>query len=81
MKPTRKQQTGASFFSILIVLLVAGFFFSVAFKLYPAYLDYNTVDSVLTQVSTDRDELQKSIGNPFCLDSIASNMGIASELT
>ncbi|MDO6514135.1 MULTISPECIES: DUF4845 domain-containing protein [unclassified Neptuniibacter] len=62
MKPTRKQQTGASFFSILIVLLVAGFFFSVAFKLYPAYLEYNTIDSVLTQVSTDRDELTKSMG-------------------
>lgn len=63
MRSTRKQQTGASFFSVLIVLIVAGFFFSVAFKLYPSYMDFNTIDSVLTQVSTDRDELKKSVGS------------------
>jgi Tfp pilus assembly major pilin PilA len=61
MKSTRKQQTGASFFSVMIILIVAGFLFSMAFKLYPSYLDFNTIDSVLTQVSTDRDELKKGV--------------------
>lgn len=61
MKSTRKQQMGASFFSVMITLIVAGFLFSIAFKLYPAYLDFNTIDSVLTQVSTDRDELKKGV--------------------
>ncbi|MCP4598883.1 DUF4845 domain-containing protein [Neptuniibacter sp.] len=59
MRSTRKQQQGATFFSILIVLIVAGIFFSVAFKLYPAYTDNLTIDSVLTEVMNDREELAK----------------------
>lgn len=57
---SRKQQQGASFFSILIILIVAGIFFTVGFKLYPAYVDYATVDSVLTDVIEDREQLKQS---------------------
>ncbi len=62
MRSTRKQQQGATFFSILIVLIVAGIFFSVAFKIYPAYTDNMTIDSVLTDVISNRDELAKGPG-------------------
>lgn len=55
----RHKQKGASFLSMLTIILVAGFFFSVAFKLYPAYMDYMTVDSVLTKVIQDDDEITK----------------------
>lgn len=55
----RHKQKGASFLSMLTIILVAGFFFSVAFKLYPAYMDYTTVDSVLTKVIQDEDEISK----------------------
>ena len=56
---SRKQQLGASFFSILIILIVAGFFFSVAFKLYPPYMDNLTVNSVIEDILVDREELKK----------------------
>ncbi len=59
MTNVRHKQEGASFLSILVVLIVAGTFFSVAFKLYPAYMDYMTVDSVLTGIIQDDDELEK----------------------
>lgn len=60
MVATRKKQQGASFFSVIIVLIVAGIFFSVGFKLYPAYVDYATIDSVLTDVIEDRNQLKNS---------------------
>lgn len=61
MRATRKQQAGASFFSIMLILIVAGFLFSLAFKLYPPYLENRTIDSVLTQVIEDRQELKKPL--------------------
>ena len=60
MTNVRHKQAGASFLSTLTIILVAGVFFSVAFKLYPAYLDYMTVDSVLSKVILDSDELRKT---------------------
>jgi len=59
MTNVRRKQEGASFLSMLTIILVAGVFFSVAFKLYPAYMDYMTVDSVLSKVILDSDELRK----------------------
>jgi len=59
MKSTRKQQQGASFFSILLVLIVGGVFFSVGFKLYPAYTENMTINSILTDVISNPDELAK----------------------
>lgn len=55
----RKAQKGATFFSVLIVLIVAGIFLSVGFKLYTPYADYLTVESVLDNMSTDQDDLRK----------------------
>ena len=55
---SRKQQAGASFFSVLIVLIVAGFLFSIAFKLYPAYTDNLTVESVIEDMVSDREQLK-----------------------
>ena len=57
---SKRKQQGASFFSILIVLIVAGIFFTVGFKLYPAYVDYATIDSVLTDVIEDREQLRQN---------------------
>jgi len=59
MTNVRRKQEGASFLSMLTIILVAGVFFSVAFKLYPAYMDYMTIDSVLTKVIQDNDEISK----------------------
>jgi len=59
MRSTLKQQAGASVFSILIVLIVAGFLFSIAFKLFPAYVDNKTIDSVVAEAMNDPEELAK----------------------
>ncbi|MDI3323106.1 DUF4845 domain-containing protein [Pontibacterium granulatum] len=61
MSKMRNRQTGASLLSIMIILIIGGVFFSVGFKLYPAYFDYKLVDSVLTDVSTDQGELSKPL--------------------
>ncbi|WP_027857917.1 DUF4845 domain-containing protein [Marinobacterium jannaschii] len=60
MEKNAGREKGASTLSILIVLIVAGFLFSIAFKLYPAYWDYYLIDSVLTDVIQDQDELKKT---------------------
>ena len=52
----RKTQVGASFFSTLIVLIVAGIFLSVGFKLYPAYWDHYLIKSVVTELAESPDE-------------------------
>lgn len=59
MRSTLKRQTGASIFSILIVLIVAGFLFSIAFKLFPAYVDNKTIDAVVAEAMADPEELAK----------------------
>jgi Tfp pilus assembly major pilin PilA len=60
MISTRKQQKGASIFSIIVLLIIAGIFFTVGFKLYPAYFDNKLVDSVLTEMIGNNDELNQS---------------------
>ncbi|WP_246077661.1 DUF4845 domain-containing protein [Neptunomonas concharum] len=54
-----KHEKGASFFSILIVLLMAGTLLSIAFKLYQPYIDHLTIKSVVEDITTDLDELRK----------------------
>lgn len=60
MSTVRNRQKGASLLSIMIILIVGGIFFSVGFKLYPAYFDYRLIDSVLTDITQDQEELSKS---------------------
>ncbi|WP_286237124.1 DUF4845 domain-containing protein [Neptuniibacter halophilus] len=57
MRSTRKQQAGASFWLILFFLVVGGVAFSIGMKLYPAYTDYATVDSVLSDMINSPEEL------------------------
>lgn len=54
-------QRGASFTSTLIGLIVAGIFFAVGFKLFSAYWDHATINSIVKTVSQDPDELSKSL--------------------
>ncbi len=61
MSKLRNKQKGASLLTIMIYLIIGGIFFSVGFKLYPAFWDYKLVDSVITDVSQDRDELSKPL--------------------
>ena len=45
-----KSQRGMSFFSLMIILIVAGVFLSVAFKLYPPYWDHGLVTSMMEEL-------------------------------
>ncbi len=54
------RQRGWSFTGVLIVLMVAGIFVSVGFKLAPAYADHNTLKSIMTDTIRDRQLLSKS---------------------
>ncbi len=56
-----KKQQGASFFGILIVLIMVGTFITIAFKIYQPYLDHMAVKAVLEGVSADHDEIRKPI--------------------
>ncbi|WP_151704121.1 DUF4845 domain-containing protein [Nitrincola alkalilacustris] len=52
-------QRGATFFGVLSVLIVAGIFLTVGFKLYPAYWDHATINSVVKATSEDNEELAR----------------------
>lgn len=54
-----KREKGASFFSIMVGLIVAGIFFAVAFKLFTPYKDHATFKSILENVVHDRDQVSK----------------------
>lgn len=60
-KGVAHHQRGASFTSTLIGLIVAGVFFAVGFKLFPAYWDHATINSIVKAASEDPDELSKSL--------------------
>ncbi len=49
-----QRQQGWSLTGLLIVLLVGGFFISVAFKLAPAYADHHTLKSIMEDTIEDR---------------------------
>ena len=54
-----KRESGASFFSIMVGLIVAGIFFAVGFKLFTPYKDHATFNSILDNVVHDRDQVSK----------------------
>lgn len=54
-------QRGASLLSTLIALIVAGIFFSVGFKLFTPYKDHATIDSIISNMVEDPDEMSGSI--------------------
>lgn len=57
----KNRQQGATFFSTMIVLIVAGIFLAVGFKLYPAYYDHYLIKSVVGDVATNPDEAVKPV--------------------
>lgn len=55
------RQRGISFMSLLVVLMVAGIFFTVGFKLFTPYADHGTITSVIESVVADQEELKKPL--------------------
>lgn len=49
-----RKQGGWTFLGVLALLIVAGIFVTVGFKLAPAYADHNTLKSIMTDVIADR---------------------------
>lgn len=62
MNVCKNREQGASILSILIVIMVAGVFFTVGFKLYTPYWDHLTIKSVVEDISLDQEELKKPLG-------------------
>ena len=56
-----RHEKGASFFSMLIVLMMAGSLLAIAFKIYQPYLDHMAVKTVLENITVDFEELRKPI--------------------
>ncbi|WP_293267204.1 DUF4845 domain-containing protein [Neptunomonas sp.] len=56
-----KREKGTSFFNMLIVLMMVGSLFAIAFKIYPPYLDHVTIKAVVEGVANDYDELRKPV--------------------
>ncbi|MBS98391.1 MAG: DUF4845 domain-containing protein [Oceanospirillaceae bacterium] len=56
-----KSQRGASLLSSLLVIIVAGIFFTVGFKLYTPYWDHATIKSVVETAATDDEEIKKQV--------------------
>lgn len=54
-------QRGASLLSTLLVLIVAGVFVSVGFKLFTPYKDHATINSIVSDMVSDPEELTVSI--------------------
>ncbi|MBU2967538.1 DUF4845 domain-containing protein [Amphritea sp. 2_MG-2023] len=46
----RNKQRGVSFFSLMIILIVAGVFFAVGMKLFPVYWDHSLVTSMMEEL-------------------------------
>jgi len=55
------RQGGWSFTGLMSVLIVGGIFFSVGFKLAPAYADFYTLRDVMEATVADRAQLAKSV--------------------
>ncbi len=54
----RSKQRGVSFFSLMIILIVAGIFFAVGMKLFPVYWDHSLVTSMMEEL-VDEPETKK----------------------
>ncbi len=57
-----RSQKGLSMLSWLVVLAFVAFFASTAFKMLPHYLDYMSLDKIITSVETDKAQEIRSIG-------------------
>jgi hypothetical protein len=55
------RERGASILANLIVIMVAGVFFTVGFKLYTPYWDHLTIKSIVENASLDQDEIRKPL--------------------
>lgn len=55
------RQQGATILGTLIVLMVAGVFFTVGFKLYTPYMDHMTIKSVVENTLLDQEEIRKPV--------------------
>ncbi|PZW62931.1 uncharacterized protein DUF4845 [Pseudomonas sp. URMO17WK12:I1] len=62
MKFARSQQ-GLSIVSWLVVLAVMAFLASTAFKVVPHYLDYMSMEKIITSVETDRLQEVRTVGD------------------
>jgi len=61
MSVYRSNERGASILATLIVIMVAGVFFTVGFKLYTPYMDHWTIKSIVENLTLDQDEIKKPI--------------------
>lgn len=73
----KNREVGASLLSMLIVLLMAGTLFAIAFKLHQPYLDHRTIDSILQgliqepdQISQSPREIRSTIAKRFLINQI-----------
>ncbi|MDP2245364.1 DUF4845 domain-containing protein [Pseudomonas sp.] len=57
-----RSQKGLSILSWLMVLAFVAFFASTAFKMLPHYLDYMSMDKIITSVETDQTMDIRSVG-------------------
>ncbi|TBU72042.1 DUF4845 domain-containing protein [Pseudomonas daroniae] len=62
MKFARSQQ-GLSIVSWLVVLAVVAFLASTAFKVIPHYLDYMSMEKIITSVETDKLQEVRTVGD------------------
>ncbi|MBR9866307.1 MAG: DUF4845 domain-containing protein [Oceanospirillales bacterium] len=56
----RYRQRGVSFFSLMIILIVAGIFFAVGMKLFPAYWDHGLVTSMMEELVAEPETAKDS---------------------
>lgn len=56
-----ERQKGMSIFSFLVVLIIAGVAFDAGMKLFTPYADHKIIVSILNNIVTDQDELDKSV--------------------
>ena len=57
-----RSQQGLSILGWLMVLAVVAFFASTAFKVMPHYLDYMSLEKIITSVETDKESDVRTIG-------------------
>jgi hypothetical protein len=58
-----RSQKGLSILSWLVVLAVVAFFASTAFKVLPHYLDYMSMEKIITSVETDQSMDIRTVGD------------------
>ena len=54
------KQRGVSFFSLMIILIVAGIFFAVGMKLFPVYWDHSLVTSMMEELVAEPETAKDS---------------------